>query len=163
MTQRRPFLLLLSLFALVATAALATPPAKPDLNGKWSLDLAKSDLGPAPAPKSRVDQITQKGDHIKLVRTQVDQSDTTYVLTLDCTIGGPDCASHYTDQLVKIGGKAKWDGDVLVFDMTVEAAAGQATLQDRYARSADGKSIVIKRHLAMSLGTIEQTIVMEKQ
>jgi hypothetical protein len=163
MTQRRHLLLLLSLLALIVTTALATPPAKPDLSGKWSLNLAKSEIGPAPPPKSRIDEITQKGDHIRLVRTQVDQSNKTYVLTLDCVLGGPDCASNYTDPQVKIGGKAKWEGDVLLFDLAVTATAGQATFQDHYARSADGKTLVIKRHLATMMGSLDQTLVMEKQ
>ena len=163
MPQFHRILLLFVIAGLVAGAALATPPPKPDFSGKWSLNLAKSDLGPAPPPKSRIDQITQHGDHIKLVRTQMDGAGKTYVLTLDCVLGGPDCSSSYTDPQVKIGGKAKWDGDVLVFDMNVNATAGQATLQDRYNRAADGKSIVIKRHLSMAMGSIEQTIFMDKQ
>ncbi len=163
MPQSRRIFLLAVLIALFGTAALATPPGKPDLSGRWVFNAIKSQLGPTPAPKSRVDQITQKGEHIKLVRTQVDQAGKNYVLNLDCTIGGASCASDYTDPTVKMAVKAKWDGDVLVFTMTVTSNVGEGTVDDRYVRSADGKTLTIKRHVTMAMGGIDQTIVMDKQ
>ncbi|HTK95027.1 MAG TPA: hypothetical protein VL382_05265 [Terriglobales bacterium] len=161
MPQRNRILLLAVLGAL-AVSALAAPPSQPDFSGKWTLNAGKSDLGPVPPPKSRTEDIAQKGQHIKVVRAQTDASGKSSTLTLDCPIGGTDCAVNFSDTSVKMAGKAKWDGAVLVFNLTVTTGGGQLTIDDRYTRSADGKTIVVKRHLASMMGAIDQTLVMEK-
>lgn len=161
MPLRNP-ILILSLLGALVLPALAAPPSQPDFSGKWTLNANKSDLGPVPAPKSRTEDIAQKGRHIKVVRAQTDAGGKSSTLTLDCPIGGADCAVNFSDPSVKMAGKTKWEGDVLVFNLTVTTGGGQLTIDDRYTRSADGKTIIVKRHLASMMGAIDQTLVLEK-
>ncbi len=159
---RFPRLLTLATLLLVAVAMLASPP-KPDFTGKWVLNIAKSDFGPLPVPKSRTDEITQKGDHIKIVRTQTNSDDQTATLTLDCPIGGADCNTSYSTNQVTVKAKATWSGEALVVDMNLTSGENQLQAIDTMTLSADGKTITAKRHIATSMGEGDVTLVLDKQ
>jgi hypothetical protein len=163
MSQSPKSFALAALLLLLTLSGFGGPPPKPDFNGKWTLNAAKSDFGPLPPPKSRVDEITQKDAHLTLVRSQVNPAGTAATLKLDCTIGGADCVTTYTEKDVQLTAKATWDGDVLVFDMDVTVPTGEIKMLDRFTRSADGKTIVVHRHLSTAMGGGDQTMVLEKQ
>ena len=160
---RSPRLLTLAALLLAAVALLASPPAKMNLTGKWALNIQKSDFGPLPQPKSRVDDITQKGDHIKIVRTQTNSDDQTGTLTLDCPIGGADCATTYSTNAATVKAKASWSGEALVIDMTLTSGDTQLQANDTYTLSADGKVLTTKRHVSTAVGDADLTLVLDKQ
>ena len=163
MSRCRKSLALAALLVTFALSAFGGPPPKPDFSGKWVLNAAKSDFGQIPPPKSRVDDIKQKDAHLALVRTQLSSVGSTVTLTLDCTIGGGDCVSTNSEKEVQVKTRASWDGDVLVFNLTVTTPDGEVTTLDRFTRSADGKTITVQRHLTVAGIELDQTLVLEKQ
>jgi hypothetical protein len=56
---------------------------------------------------------------------------------------------------------ARWEGDELVIDSKVFALR-HADIQDRWALSADGKTITLRRHMTGAV-TAEQTLIFDRQ
>ena len=75
------------------------------------------------------------------------------------TVDGKECTNRVRGNLVK--STARWEGDELVIDSEVFALR-QATIQDRWALSADGKTITLRRHMTGAV-TTEQTVVFDRQ
>jgi hypothetical protein len=134
-----------------------------NLSGKWSLNEQKSDFGPLPPPTSRVDDITQKGDHITIVRTQVNPDGKSATLKLDCPIGGADCTTTYSSNAATVKAKAAWEGEALAIDMTLTSGENELKVHDVYTLSADGKVLTTKRHVSTAMGEGDLTLVLDKQ
>ena len=63
-------LLLAALISVISTSPAPAQDAKPNFAGTWSLDVAKSDFGPMPAPESIVHVIEHNEPNIKITTTQ---------------------------------------------------------------------------------------------
>jgi hypothetical protein len=149
---------------LIATLAFAigtAMAARPDFTGEWKMNTAKSDFGPAPAPSSRTDKIVHKGSSLKITRSQVMQAGSG-TAELNCTTDGKDCDVSLTGAAIKFTGAFKWVDDVLTFDAKGAYNGGDLTIHERWGLSPDGKAITIQRHLTVSEGEVDQTIVLEK-
>ena len=150
---------------LIATLAVGlgtAMAARPDFTGEWKLNAAKSDFGPAPAVSSRTDKIVQKGSSLKITRTQsTDAGQGTS--ELNCTTDGKDCDISVSGAALKISGAFKWVDDVLTFDAKGTYNGGDLKIQEKWGLSPDGKTLTIQRHLTVSEGEVDQTIVLEKQ
>jgi hypothetical protein len=158
---RFPRLLPLVTLLLVGLTALAGSPPKPNFTGKWVLNVAKSDFGPLPGPKSRTDEIAQKDTHLTVTRHQVAPNDQTSTVKVECVIGGGDCTTTYQQGQLKA--KASWDGQALVVDSVLSSGGVDAQVRDLYTLSADGKVLTIRRHIATGDGEGDQAFVLDKQ
>jgi hypothetical protein len=146
-------------FPLIVACGLAQGPAKPNFNGVWKMDPARSDYPAGPVSESRLDRIAIDGGNMKDTITQKlrHSDETTYDMIY--TIDGKECTNHVNGREVKA--KVRWEGDVLVIDSTVFAIRN-AQIEDRWALSGDGKTITLKRHMTGAV-TADQTVVFDRQ
>lgn len=144
---------------LIVACGLAHGQSKPNLNGVWKMDPARSDFGAGPVSESRRDQISLDGVHLKDTITQKlrHAGESTYDMIY--TIDGKECTNHVRGNLVK--STAHWEGGDLVIDSKVFAFR-QAAIQDRWSVSADGKTITLQRHMTGAV-TAEQAITFDRQ
>ena len=69
-----------------------------------------------------------------------------------------------TGGAVKLSGAAfKWVDDTLTFDGKGTYNGGDLSIHEKWALSPDGKTLTIQRHLTVSVGEADQTLVLEKQ
>jgi hypothetical protein len=144
---------------LIMACGLANGQTKPNLNGVWKMDPARSDFGSGPVSESRLDKIDIDGVNLKDTITQKLQhgAETTYDMIY--SIDGKECTNHVRGTLVK--STARWEGEELAIDSQVFSLR-EADIQDRWALSADGKTITLRRHMT-GARTAEQKIVLERQ
>jgi hypothetical protein len=138
---------------------LANGQTKPNLNGVWKMDPARSDFGSGPVSESRLDKISLDGVNLKDTITQKLRHADENTYDMIYTIDGKECVNHVRGNLVK--STAQWEGDELVIDSKVFALR-QAAIQDRWSLSADGKTITLHRHMTGAV-TAEQTLIFDKQ
>ena len=146
-------------FPLITACGLAHGQTKPNLNGVWKMDPARSDFGAGPVSESRLDKISLDGVHLKDTITQKlrHAGESTYDMIY--TIDGKECTNHVRGNLVK--STARWEGGELVIDSQVFAFR-QAAIEDRWSLSADGKTIALRRHMTGAV-TAEETIIFDRQ
>jgi hypothetical protein len=146
-------------FALMLTCGLANGQTKPNLNGVWKMDPARSDFSTGPVSESRLDKINLDGVKLKDTITQKLNRGGESTYDMIYTIDGKECVNHVRGNLVKA--TARWEGDELVIDSKVFALR-HADIQDRWALSADGKTITLRRHMTGAV-TAEQTLIFDRQ
>lgn len=157
--MRSQTLRLFSITLMAASLALLQA-AKPDFSGSWKLNAGKSDFGALPAPDTRTDKITYADPQLKDTMTQSGQmGEATAELTY--STDGKETTNTIRGNEVK--STAKWDGDELAIDSKAQFNGTDITLKDRWALSADGKTLTISRHVGSSMGETDQKIVLEKQ
>jgi len=148
---------ILLLLALACQPALAQN--KPDLNGVWKMDPAKSDFGGGPVSESRLDKIALDGMNLKDTLTQKLQRGPESTYDMIYTLDGKECMNHVRNNTVK--STAHWEADELVIDSKVLALLRE-NIQDRWSLSADGKTITVRRHMT-GARTADQTVVLNRQ
>ncbi len=143
---------------VAAAQVIAAPPA--NFSGDWKLDIARSNFGAMPAPTSLTQKITHEEPSLKVVSQQsgsFGDMTTDFAFTTD----GKPCENKVMDFLVK--STLKWDGPVLVVDSTMEIQGNPMTMTDRWSLSADGKELVVDRHVSGPMGAGEGKMVFQKQ
>ena len=105
-----------------ATAQAAPAPAtsaKPDFNGTWKVNLAKSQYSPAPAPSSETTTLTLAGDDLTIAFDSADENGKQH-FTHTLKIGGPEVTfptAGSQSPLVILSSKAEWkDSSIVVTD-----------------------------------------------
>ncbi|HUD99750.1 MAG TPA: hypothetical protein VMR62_09260 [Bryobacteraceae bacterium] len=146
-------------FSLFAACLCALGQTKPNLNGVWKMDPARSDFPSGPVSESRLDRITVDGVNLKDTISQKirHRDESTYDMVY--TIDGKECTNHVNGNLVK--STAHWDGAELVIDSQVFALR-RAMIEDHWSLSADGKTITLRRHMTGAV-TADQTVIFDKQ
>jgi hypothetical protein len=153
----------LAAFAItLAIGAGAASADKPDFSGEWKLNLEKSDFGPLPGPKSRVDKISHKDPELKINRTQVSPMDQTNTSEWTCTTDDKECSNDIPGGIT-LKSTARWDGEKLVVVSKGSFQQGEIRIKDTWTLSKDGKTITIVRLLSSDMGEAEQTLILEKQ
>ena len=137
------------------------PPAKPNFTGTWKLNVAKSDFGPSPKLKSRVDKLEHREASLRMTSTRVTEDGDEDTINLNLTIG--DQESTNTLHGAEMKTKVKWEGAVLLLDSTVKAEGGAVNLKDKWTLSADGKTLMITRHYTGPEGEADLAYVLERQ
>jgi len=146
-------------FPLIVACVLANGQTKPNLNGVWKMDPARSDFGSGPVSESRLDRIAIDGVNLKDTITQKLRRGGESTYDMIYTIDGKECTNHVRGNLVKA--TAHWEGEELVIDSKVFALRN-AAIQDRWSLSADGKTITLRRHMTGAV-TAEQTVIFDRQ
>ena len=152
---------LFSLAVLPLALGLIQAQAKTDFSGTWKIDMSKSDFGPLPAP----DSITEKIDHAdpslkaNVATTGGMQGDATYDVVY--TTDGKECVNHVGENEFK--STLNWDGDELVVETKGKFGDTDFTSKDRWALSADGKTLTVTRHISSAMGEADMKEVFAKQ
>jgi hypothetical protein len=144
---------------LIMACGLSSGQTKPDLNGVWKMDPARSDFGAGPVSESRLDKIGIDGVNLKDTITQKLRRGDESTYDMIYTIDGKESTNHVRGNLVK--STARWEADELVIDSKVFALR-QAAIEDRWSLSADGKTITLRRHMTGAV-TAEQTLLFDRQ
>jgi hypothetical protein len=154
--------------AACATAVLLTLSAAaqgtPDFSGTWTLDAAKSDFGPMPAPESVVMVIDHKEPALKVATTQKSQMGDTSNESTYTTDGRENLNKMRTpagDQDVK--STTKWTASTLTTTRTIEAQGMSIGIDDVWELSADGKVMTINRQLKTPQGDFGTRLVFNKK
>lgn len=155
MTRRLLALTLLSV-------ALVPGAGKPDLSGKWVLNLAKSDYGPmqAQAPQKLERTIALEGKNLKFT-TQQSGARGDITTEMAYTTDGKPCTNKTSRG--DVTGTAKWDGNVLVIASKREINGNEITQTERWSVSDDGRTLTILNKINTPAGDSEIRLVLEKQ
>jgi hypothetical protein len=147
--------------------AVAQAPARPNLNGTWDLDVAKSDFGQVPPPKHQSEDIIQAGQEfaisVTLEREEMKQS-----YTLRFRVGGEEsplsAGAFPADAPFRIlRVKGEWQGQTLVVTEKVSFQGSDGTVTARYTLSAGGKVLTKLTHVSMSAGEFDTRTVYDRE
>ena len=151
-------------FAMLLLAVSAIAQGLPNFSGTWTLDPAKSDFGPMPAPESIVMVIDHKDPALKVNVAQKTQmgdvtNDSTY--TTDGKNNVNKMRSPAGDQ--DVTSTTKWAGKSLATSRTIEAQGMSIGIDETWELSADGKILTISRQLKTPQGDFSTTIALNKK
>lgn len=140
--------------------------ARPNLTGKWVLDVAKSDFGQYPPPESITQVIEHKEPNIRFVTTSRQKdpaSETTNEqnLTTDGRENVNTLKMMGTDQEVKSVGR--WDGDRLTMKMTFSLHGAPIEFNDSWTLSGGGNVLTLVRVAKTPEGDFTLKTVYNKQ
>ncbi len=148
---------------LLVVSALAQN-ATPNFTGTWTLDLAKSDFGPAPPPDSVVMTIDHKEPTVKSTTVQKgSQGDATNESTI--TTDGKENVNKLRaagiDQDVK--STSKWNGKKLTTERALEIQGMTISMNDAWELSGDGKVLTIVREINTPQGGFATRLAFNKK
>ncbi len=148
---------------LLAVPALAQN-ATPNFSGTWTLDVAKSDFGPAPPPDSVVMVVDHKEPTIKTTTTQRVRR-----ATRPTTPRSPRMAKENVNKLRAMGGEqdvrstTKWNGKKLTTARTLEIQGMTISMNDAWELSDDGKVMTIVRTIGTPQGDFATKMILNKK
>ena len=149
---------LLSALGLILTVSVAH--AAPNLSGDWTLNIAKSNYGAFPAPRSITRKITHSDPKLTMVTTQKGaQGDVTS--TLNYTTDGKEVTNKL--QTGESKGSAQWIGDKLMIESSREVQGTVLKQKEIWTISGDGKTITVDAHVSLPNGEFDVKQVFEKQ
>ncbi len=147
---------------LAAAIALAASPAaaqqKPNFSGDWKINQVKSNFGDVPAPDTFTRKIVHAEPSITIDEEQgspIGVQQTQRKMTTD----GKESTFNASGADVKA--TAKWDGNSLVVVSNVPAIS--IAYNDRMTLSADGKTLTSVVRLDTPQGSVDLTVVFDKQ
>ena len=146
---------------LAALAGMALAADKPNFSGDWKLNIAKSTMGPIPAPTTYTRKVTHAEPSITIEDTQTgsplgDQHDTrTY------TTDGKEIS--YQAQGADVKSAATWDGDALQIDSKASIQGMDLVIKDKVTLGDDGKTLSDTVHITTPMGDLDLVLVFEKQ
>jgi hypothetical protein len=143
--------------AVLASAAFAAD--HPDITGTWLLDVAKSDLGPDPAPSDLTFTITAKGPDFTVAQSGGVRAE--IVLTFNSA--GKEVVNEMPG--ARMTSKHRWEGNTQIGELTIVAASAghKVTMKDRISYSADGKVMTMKREMSGPTGDLQMRMVMNRK
>jgi hypothetical protein len=151
--------ILKSVFVIAALAGTALAD-KPNFSGDWTMDVDKSNFGPAPPPASMTRKVEHTDPALTVTTTQSGgQQDGTS--TMKYTTDGKENTNEMMGNPVK--STLKWDGDHLVISSKADFGGQEINLTDTWSLSTDGKVLTDVLHLALPQGEFDITIVMNKK
>jgi len=154
------------LTVLSAPAFCAEP--SPNLNGKWKLNIAKSDFGPLPAPDSRTDEIEQHGSEIEQsVVSDGPQGKQTFTLLLSVDgkqrVVPPDSPMSHIGTLILEKITASWDGSTLAVSESLKLQGTDVEANNRYDLSENGAVLTITSHAVSPMGQVDRKLVFDRE
>jgi hypothetical protein len=138
--------------------------AKPDFSGKWNLDVAKSDFGPAPPPDAIVTVIEHKEPNLKVTTTQTGQQ---AVVTNERNLTTD--GKENVNKMRAMGGEqdvkstTRWDGRKMVTALKLDFQGAAIDITDSWELSDDGKVLTVGRVVKTPQGDVPQKLVFNKQ
>ena len=150
-----------AIVASIATVAV-TSQTPPNLSGTWVLDVAASDFAKEAPPAKKVVTFQQLGSKLTMTVAEEGQRGAVNADAQYLTDGTPVTNSVLGNLMTTV---SKWEGAELVMTATGDFAGNEITLVDRYALSADGKTLTVRRHFEGKQrgGVQDQVLVYRKQ
>ncbi len=140
----------------------ATMWAKPNFSGSWKMNPQSSNFGPlaAHAPKE-ITRAIEHSDPALQFKTVQRGAKAEVVTTMKFTTDGKPTVN--TLRGIEIKGSAKWNGDLLVIE-TRRMSDGVEILQsDQWTLEEGGRSMKVDSSVTTPKGTMQFTIVFDKQ
>ena len=147
-----------TVLALVLVAGTAAAQDKPNFSGEWKMNAARSDFGLLPAPASITRTIAHKEPSLSIVETQ-EAGAGPQTMTRKYTTDGKNVT--FESGGAEVRGSAVWDGNTIVVDSKVEIAV--LHFLDRMALSNDGKILTSTIRITSPEGTVDLSVVFERQ
>jgi hypothetical protein len=146
---------------IAALASISFAADKPNFSGEWKLNIAKSTMGPVPAPTSYVRKVTHAEPSITIEDTQTgsplgDQHDTRTYSTDGKQIS-------YQANGADVKSAATWDGDALQIDSKASIQGMDLLIKDKIAMGDDGKTLTDTVHITTPQGDLDLVLLFEKQ
>jgi hypothetical protein len=148
--------------AMAATAGLSLAADHPNFSGDWTMDAAKSDPGPIPAPASMTRKVAQGDPAITVVEAQVGGPQGDVNSTSKYSADGTETANTMMGA-VPTKSTAKWDGSNLLIVTKADFQGMEITINSKWSLSADGKVWTDAWHLVTPQGEIDITWVLNKK
>lgn len=146
--------------ALAVIATLAMAADKPNFSGEWKMNLAKSMLGPMPAPTSFTRKVTHAEPSLTIADDQKGGAgDLSY--TRQYTTDGKEIAYQANGADVK--GGATWDGDAIVIRSQAKVGELDLVITDKITLTDGGKTLSDVVHIELPQGAFDLTYVFDKQ
>lgn len=147
--------ILLLCFASVWAAA-----EHPNFAGTWTLNLAKSNLGPLPAPKAMTLKIVQKDPDL-LVTTIISggpQGDLSYDAKYETD--GKETVNRLAEH--EAHSTATWDGDTLVLKTKADFGGGEVQIESRWNLVEKGKVLKQSAQVTSAQGSFSPSYVFDR-
>jgi hypothetical protein len=142
-------------FAVTVSAA-----GKPDFTGAWKLNLAKSILGPIPAPASVTRKINHAEPSLAISEEQKGGTgDQSYTRTY--TTDGKEIS--YLENSANVKASATWDGDAIVIRSIADAGGTTLQFTQRMTLSNGEKTLTDVIQVVGPQGSFTITYVFDKQ
>lgn len=152
------------LFCLAVVLALAAGAGfaqeKPNFSGEWTLNAAKSDFGPFPAPAKFIRKIAHEEPNLHTVTTQAGERGE-FTTELRYTTDGKESVNTIRGQQIK--GVAKWDGSALVIESKRTFQDTELTITEKWRLSEDKKTLSIDTHIAGPQGEADLKFVLDRK
>lgn len=137
--------------ALLAMSPAAFAQARPDLSGRWQLNVAGSAYEQSPGPRAEIETITQLPTQVRLqvvstTRDITERYDLT--ITTDGTAVAIAGDVHVDPARILRSVSAQWDGPVLVLREQLETDEGPFEAVSRYALSSDSRTLSVQTSTA---------------
>jgi hypothetical protein len=144
--------------ALTVAGAPLRGQQKPNFSGNWKMNQVKSNFGAAPAPETFTRKIIHAEPSITIDEEQatpIGLQHTQRKMTTDgkestFDVGGADVKAI-----------SKWEGTTLLLVTTVDIAS--VSYNDRMSLSPDGKTLTSVVRVDTPQGSVDVTVVFEKQ
>jgi hypothetical protein len=148
--------------AILAATSAAARQSPPNLSGTWALDIPASNFAKETPPAKKVVTIEHLGS--KLIVTVAEEGSGGAIKgeAQYLTDKTPVTNSVLGNPMTTI---ATWEGAELVMTTTGKFGDNEITLVDRYALSADGRTLTVRRHFEGKQrgGVQDQVLVHRKQ
>jgi hypothetical protein len=161
---------LVLLFTGFASSHAQTSPAgenRPNLSGRWTLNIATSDYGQLPTPANAREDITQTGDTLKFVHiseTSYGQQNYAFNVVADGTEQLMPEGSFPAEAPFKIlSSKAEWHGPALTLFQKTSYQGAPGTLTATYTLSPDGNVLTRITQLSLPMGEFDTKAHFDKQ
>jgi len=139
-------------------SALCWGQPKPDFNGVWEMNIAKSNFDKQPPSKPMSITIEYKAPKMK--QSILHQGDDAPGIA-NYVLDGAEGANEVRGNPLKY--KARWDGATLVIETWGTFGPNTIRLVDKYLAAEDGKSFTILRHFEGPGGPQDQKLIFEKK
>ena len=141
---------------ILAAAAWGQKAAKPNLSGTWELDVAKSDFGAMPPPKSVLNIITHKEPFVEMDQTMVLAKGKFNAKLKYRTTAAQDANDSYGTTQTSW---SKWFDNVFHIEAEVVAGKQFVRFRERWSLADGGKRLLNDRTVHMASGEIQQKLV----
>lgn len=159
--MRRLVSLLSLTLALLFFAVSVQPQTKPDFNGTWKQNNAKSKFSRGSGPRSYVNKIEYHDPNLRVVTTiGGDRGEYTYERTY--TTDGKEKISKDREG-DEFRTAVRWEGPALLFEITEVERGQEITTTEKWTLSEDGETLTKVHRTSGPRGESEQIYVLEKQ
>lgn len=133
---------------------------KPDFSGEWTLNAAKSDFGPMPAPEKLIRKVEHKDPELKVTTTMASQGNERTQEAAYKTDGSESINKAGSGEAKSV---VKWDASALTIATKREVQGMTIEQNEKWSLSEDGKVLTVDGVIKAPQGELNLKMVMEKK